>query len=150
MKRIENSENRVTSRRGFVRLLQGALAAVVAGPVLYVVGRYLSPPRPLGAVTSAGPESAIPPGGSKIVKVGLKDAFVARRDDGSIYALDLACTHAGCAVAWQPDRKEFLCPCHDGRFSHDGAVLDGPPRIPLHRLGVEVKNGLILVSDDHV
>lgn len=136
------------SRRRF--LLWGGMATAIVAPAAYVIERYLSPPKTLGAVSPAGRDEALPAGGSKIVKVGLKDAFVARREDGTLYALDLACTHAGCTVAWNAARNEFLCPCHDGRFSSDGAVLGGPPKLPLHRLDVEVRNGVIMVAEDHV
>lgn len=138
-----------TSRRDALRILWGGITAAFLAPILYIVGRYLAPPIPVGSVTVVGREDALPAGGDIVVKVGLKDAFVARRADGSLYALDLACTHAGCGVSWNRREHQFLCPCHDGRFSREGAVLGGPPTIPLHRLAVETRRGLILVSDDH-
>jgi Rieske Fe-S protein len=139
-----------SQRRRALRILWGSVTAVFAAPVVYIVSRYLSPPPLLGAVTVVGREDELGAGGERIVKVGTRDAFVARSADGTLYALDLACTHAGCTVAWDSARHAFLCPCHDGRFARDGAVLGGPPTVPLHRLAVETKRGLILVTDEHV
>jgi Rieske Fe-S protein len=48
--------------------------------------------------------------------------------------LSTKCTHAGCGVSWSPETQKFHCPCHDGEFSADGAVLKGPAPRPLDRL----------------
>jgi Rieske Fe-S protein len=60
--------------------------------------------------------------------------WVVKQPDGTVLVLDPRCTHRACLVAVSeatPD--EFLCRCHPGRFSFDGAVLGGPPPRPLSR-----------------
>jgi Rieske Fe-S protein len=49
-------------------------------------------------------------------------------------ALDLACTHQGCPVAWAG--TEFRCPCHGAVFSASGAHVSGPGYQPLASLSV--------------
>ena len=61
-------------------------------------------------------------------------SFFLRRDeagpDGAPRFLVLAnyCTHAGCAVAWEPQQDQFHCPCHGGLFHADGTRASGRPR----------------------
>ncbi len=44
-------------------------------------------------------------------------------DKNNLIAVNSTCTHAGCAVNWEPDQKSFVCPCHDSKFAPDGKVL---------------------------
>ena len=56
------------------------------------------------------------------------------------------CTHLGCMVQWEKDKQDFLCPCHAGRYSADGAVTAGPPPRPLAKLPFTVAGGIITVG----
>jgi len=61
--------------------------------------------------------------------------FVLRKSNNptDMIILNYTCTHLGCTVDWQADAQAFICPCHNGKFSKDGAVLAGPPPRPLDR-----------------
>jgi cytochrome b6-f complex iron-sulfur subunit len=96
---------------------------------------------------SLGPESSIQPGSARLVKLGLADAIVIRRNDGAFAAFNLRCTHAGCNVAWQAEAHRFYCPCHGGVFDSEGKVVEGPPKRPLERLDVQVDHGNVKVSN---
>jgi menaquinol-cytochrome c reductase iron-sulfur subunit len=37
-----------------------------------------------------------------------------------VEALNAVCPHAGCLVAFKPDKNEFKCPCHTSAFEVDG------------------------------
>ncbi len=54
-------------------------------------------------------------------------------DPKDMLILNSRCTHLGCTVNWKEDAQAFICPCHDAKFSKEGAVLDGPPPRPLDR-----------------
>jgi Rieske Fe-S protein len=56
------------------------------------------------------------------------------------------CTHQGCIVKWQPERRLFSCPCHQGLFDQRGNVVSGFPQLPLPRLNVGVVEGEVYVS----
>lgn len=58
------------------------------------------------------------------------------------------CTHAGCAVTWMADKKQFVCPCHNGHFDENGNVLSGPPPRPLDRLTSEPVNGDLYIVEE--
>ena len=61
--------------------------------------------------------------------------FVLRKSDNptDMIIFNSQCTHLGCTVNWNADAQAFICPCHNGKFSEDGAVLAGPPPRPLDR-----------------
>lgn len=61
-------------------------------------------------------------------------------------AVNPTCTHAGCTVAWQPEQKAFVCPCHDSRYSGDGKVKQGPADKPLATYAVKLEGNSILVK----
>jgi Rieske Fe-S protein len=51
-------------------------------------------------------------------------------DPAGIYAITAICTHKGCKVLLE-EGKSFGCPCHDSEFDLQGAVLQGPAKLPL-------------------
>ncbi len=66
--------------------------------------------------------------------------------DGQEFTIfDPRCTHLGCPYRWESNKHQFLCPCHNGIFSIDGAVLAGPPPRPLDRLSSKVVRGKLLI-----
>jgi cytochrome b6-f complex iron-sulfur subunit len=67
-------------------------------------------------------------------------------DATKLIAMNPTCTHAGCTVAWQPDRQAFVCPCHNSRFASDGKVLQGPAEKPLATYAVKLEGDSILVK----
>ncbi|OUM97815.1 MAG: 2Fe-2S ferredoxin [Paenibacillaceae bacterium ZCTH02-B3] len=73
-------------------------------------------------------------------------AFVARGDDGRIYALSPVCKHLGCTVDWAThDPNEFFCPCHGARYTRDGEVL-AVARGPLDEYEVREENGWVYLG----
>jgi cytochrome b6-f complex iron-sulfur subunit len=72
-------------------------------------------------------------------------AFIAINDYG-LTAFSSVCTHLGCMVSWDNNKKEFLCPCHGGKFDINGSVIAGPPPKPLTTLPLEIKDGKVYVG----
>ncbi len=64
---------------------------------------------------------------------------------GELRAYDPRCTHLGCSYSWSDESRRFECPCHGGRFTLDGTVVDGPPPRPLDRLPLKVEGGTVFV-----
>lgn len=60
------------------------------------------------------------------------------REDHDVRALSATCTHLGCQVRWDKEKKRFLCPCHGGAYDAHGRVLEGPPPRPLDTVDVRV------------
>ena len=75
-------------------------------------------------------------------------AWVVRTDESNVIAYAPQCTHLGCAYHWEAPRNEFVCPCHESRFSIDGKVLGGPAARPLDRYPVRVENSKLLIGSE--
>lgn len=55
-------------------------------------------------------------------------------------AYDAICTHAGCAVAYDPTSQHLVCPCHGATYdpAQGATVLSGPTHIPLTVVSIQV------------
>lgn len=93
-----------------------------------------APPRALAAVSDIPPDAPLDVSSA----VGAPTFLVL--SEGSIRALSGVCTHAGCTVAWHQDVMHFVCPCHRGTYTLQGAVVSGPPPRPLDQLQIRIKS----------
>ncbi|HMK55124.1 MAG TPA: ubiquinol-cytochrome c reductase iron-sulfur subunit [Dissulfurispiraceae bacterium] len=75
----------------------------------------------------------------------LNRAFLVVGESGLVI-FSPVCTHLGCYVNWDNNRKEFLCPCHGGRYDISGRVIAGPPPKPLNRLPVKIESGKVYIG----
>ncbi|MBM7118404.1 FAD-dependent oxidoreductase [Archangium primigenium] len=75
--------------------------------------------------------SEVPAGEGRIVEVEGEKVAVYRDDGGGVHAVSPVCTHLGCHVHWNTAERSWDCPCHGGRFSPTGEVLNGPALKPL-------------------
>ena len=70
--------------------------------------------------------------------------LLVRLSEHEVVAFDQRCTHLSCPVHAQVDRGRFHCPCHEGSFDlATGRPLSGPPRRPLPRVDLELRDGVI-------
>jgi cytochrome b6-f complex iron-sulfur subunit len=72
--------------------------------------------------------------------------FLVRMEDGGFLALSLTCSHLGCSVLWNDDKKQFLCPCHSSAFDKQGRVINSPAPRPLDYYPVTVEAGKVKVD----
>jgi glycine/D-amino acid oxidase-like deaminating enzyme/nitrite reductase/ring-hydroxylating ferredoxin subunit len=78
----------------------------------------------------------VPLGEGEVVEIGGEKAAVYREASGAVHAVSPVCTHAMCIVHWNSAEKTWDCPCHGGRFSPEGQVLEGPPVANLEPVAV--------------
>jgi thiosulfate dehydrogenase [quinone] large subunit len=149
------------SRRRLLIQLGGASVALVW--VLGLVPRTRSlqsssssaTPSASASTATASPSAAATPSGTRIGSVGDLQAhgFLSFQDPGSgdqavavsllgggIVAFDALCTHAGCAVGYDSNRRLLVCPCHGAEFdpAHGAAVVAGPAPTPLTAIRIQV------------
>lgn len=74
-----------------------------------------------------------------------KDLMLVRTSEREVKALSTTCTHLGCSVHWQPDKKQFYCPCHQGVFDTNGKVVSGPPPRALDSYHVEIEGDNVFI-----
>jgi cytochrome b6-f complex iron-sulfur subunit len=138
------------SRRGFLKYVLVALSAVAtAGGLLAPIIAYLWPPKQGGAATQARVAVAstadLPLGKGAVYSVNNRPVIVIHTQDG-FHALSATCTHLGCIVFWNEQRSVIACPCHEGFYNINGAVISGPPPAPLTVFQVQVEADQIYVQ----
>ena len=72
--------------------------------------------------------------------------YLVRLDDGGFLALSLRCTHLGCSINWEEDKKRFICPCHASAFEINGEVQNPPAPSALDYFPVIIQNGKVMVD----
>jgi cytochrome b6-f complex iron-sulfur subunit len=145
----ESEIARTFSRRDLIHLSLASTGLMVAGAVLAPLGAYLTAPAgersPSGDLLVARADS-IPVNGSRTRLIDGEEHVVIRRDETHYHAVAATCTHSGvCLVAWDPARRQLVCPCHRGVFDLYGNVVSGPPPRPLATREVVVKDGDVYV-----
>ena len=53
------------------------------------------------------------------------------------WAVSRKCTHLGCKINYREKEGFLECPCHQSRFTPEGAVIQGPSQKSLPRFKVE-------------
>ena len=136
-----------SQRRRFLTGLLGVLGAGVAALFGLPVWSFLSPAATAGdRETVTLPRDSVQPGGAHFFTFAGRPAVLLQPEPGSYLALSAVCTHLGCIVQWEADKREFLCPCHGGRFSAQGTVVGGPPPEPLPTLASRIDGEQIIVG----
>lgn len=67
------------------------------------------------------------PGEGKLMTLKGEKVGVYRDETGNVHAVSAVCPHLGCIVNWNSAEKTWDCPCHGGRFSCEGKVIQAPP-----------------------
>jgi menaquinol-cytochrome c reductase iron-sulfur subunit len=76
------------------------------------------------------------------------EAWIAKDDKGSIFALNPTCKHLGCTVNWNGSpahKNEYFCPCHGAHYTIDGKQLEVAP-LPLDQYEVKLEGGFVYVG----
>ncbi|MBN1492457.1 MAG: Rieske (2Fe-2S) protein [Phycisphaerae bacterium] len=74
-----------------------------------------------------GPVDALQVGQSRLVRTPAGETFLMARTEDGFRVLSDICPHLGCRVHWEPQTKQFICPCHMGIFDEEGLAISGPP-----------------------
>lgn len=150
------------SRRGFVTgvvgVLGGLIAAIIGLPAIgYLISPALKKQRsdewvPLGKIEDLTEDQPKLFSFTRTKQVGWErtansyGVYVVRKPDGKLDVLSNVCTHLSCRVTWDEGLGEYLCPCHDGHFAKDGAIISGPQPRPLDRFEFRVEDdGTLLI-----
>jgi len=155
-------------RRKFLKVatcaIGGGVGLAVAGPVLTLLA------SPAGRITVTTPQAPLDLGLAEEFRAGaeprkvdvvapvIRDAWISARNvvlgaawvrrtaPDKLVALSAVCPHLGCAIGWDAGAGNFLCPCHDSRFSPEGGKLTGPSERDMDELPLEVKDGRLQLT----
>ncbi|HVF56255.1 MAG TPA: Rieske (2Fe-2S) protein [Pyrinomonadaceae bacterium] len=163
-KRRAADESPDPARRKLLLWVPAAVFASIAVSVASAAFRFLRPQATAeepGAANNSADWSPIAPvaelsGAQPLLRrvaVEHRAGWSATRREHIVYVLphqnnrvvSAVCPHEGCEVDWQPEAGEFLCPCHDSRFTAAGARLNGPAEHDLFQLPSRVENGVLQV-----
>lgn len=146
---IDTAQDEYVSRRDFAKFLVLTSAAMAAGQAC-VVGQSAARQNRLahGAQPIAADGEV---GVGRVIRFDYPEpgepCLLARLDDGKLVAFGQKCTHLSCAVTPDLPNNRFLCPCHKGSFhAVTGRPLAGPPRRPLPRITLEVREDGIIYA----
>ncbi len=146
---IDTAQDEYVSRRDFAKFLvltSGAMAVGQATLVGQSIARK-SASKP-DAMRIARADDV---GVGQVVRFNYPDpgepCLLARLEDGKLLAFGQKCTHLSCAVIPDLPNGQFVCPCHHGHFdARTGQPLAGPPRRPLPRITLQVRDGIIYAT----
>jgi cytochrome b6-f complex iron-sulfur subunit len=124
-------------RRTFMASVIGAASAAYAAGIGYVIYQYMSTgievvdQSSLKEVKVDGADALVN-NSAKLFKYGSKPGIIIKNDAGEYHAFTAVCTHLGCTVSYQPDKKRIFCACHGGIYDpNTGKNISGPPPAPL-------------------
>lgn len=124
------------SRRSFLRLMAGIFLGGLGLLGTYSALHFLPrPPRKVLVKEKLEPD-----------KIIIGPEYFLRLTPSGPLALSRTCPHLGCLVSYDPIKNEFVCPCHQSRFSLEGKYLAGPAKKDLARLKVIKSSGGLIIE----
>ena len=156
---IKQKKNKITenisvknpeSRRNFLNKLWKGLAILASIEFSAVIFGFLFSGK--GEKKSYTPKQLIEAGPVNSFAVNSVTVFrggrfyLTRLKDGGFIALSIRCTHLGCSVEWEEDKKRFICPCHSSAFEMNGDVQNPPAPKALDYYPIMIEKGIIKVD----
>jgi menaquinol-cytochrome c reductase iron-sulfur subunit len=139
-------------------LLNGAVAAVFAVPVVGYLLSAVAGKRDYNAWITLGPLAQFPAGQTRLASyknpIGRPwdgetadiPCWVRSIDAQNFQVFAINCAHLGCPVRWFPQSQLFMCPCHGGIYYVDGSRAAGPPERGLFQYAYKIENGQLMIK----
>jgi Rieske Fe-S protein len=141
-------EDDALARREFTKFLVLTSGAFAAGQCWIGLMSLLRDEKPLPEKQVAA-ERDVLPGNVVEFRYPSQDdpCLLIRLRNGRLVAYGQQCSHLSCAVIPEPAQGHLRCPCHNGYFEiNEGRPIAGPPRRPLPRIRLEVRDGIIYAT----
>ena len=146
---IDVPQDHYVARRDFTKFMVLTSFAFVAGHITIGVQPAIRTARGKPPKAVVGKVNDLPIGETRRFEYPHAGDFcvLVRLTESDFVAYDQKCTHLSCAVQPEVERDQFACPCHHGFFDlKTGRPLSGPPRRPLPRVALPIKNGTIYAT----
>ncbi len=146
---IDWPQDNYIARRDFTKFMVLTSFAFVVGHFWILARNLLRKQRGEPPIQRIATVDHVPVGGSLsfIYPEAHDNCVLVRTDQETFVAYNQKCTHLSCAVVPQPDQQRFYCPCHVGSFDlTTGAPTAGPPRRPLPRIILEIRNDVVYAT----
>jgi Rieske Fe-S protein len=145
---IDTDEDNYVARRDFTKFMILISGSFVAGQAWIAL-------KTLGGAKSDTGRTAI----ARVEELAVGQAAVfsyprehdtcllVRAGESEFLAYSNKCSHLSCAVIPDVKSGRLLCPCHHGSFDlATGRPLAGPPRRPLARIVLDVRDGTVYAT----
>lgn len=146
---VDWPQDHYVARRDFTKFMVLTSFAFVAGQFWIVAQNFLRQRRGESPLHQIASLNQLGVGQSLVFAYPEKHdtCVLVRTGENHFVAFSQKCTHLSCAVVPEPEKKRFLCPCHNGSFDLEtGKPLAGPPRRPLPRIKLEIINDAIYAT----
>ncbi|MSR32919.1 MAG: Rieske (2Fe-2S) protein [Gemmataceae bacterium] len=143
----DTDEDNLVSRLEFTKCLVLTSGAMAAGQC-WIAANSLLGEKAIYPEKAIVKVSELPPGGAMVFHYpGDEPCVLARLSEDKWVAYGQKCTHLACAVIPRPSHGDLYCPCHRGFFEiENGRPIAGPPRRPLPRVTLAVRDGVIYAT----
>ncbi len=146
---VDWPQDEYVARRDFVKFLLLTSLAFTTGQ-FWLLGSSLLRRRTAAAERAIANVDDLAPGESLIFRYPEETSparLLVRVDEETFVAYEQQCTHLTCPVVPDVAHGELHCPCHEGIFDLlTGRPLAGPPRRPLARVTLEVREGVVYAT----
>lgn len=146
---IDWADDEYVSRRDLVKFMVLTSAAFAVGQSwlalesLFGRRRPAPPALPIASVD----ELAVGQAKTFVYPEGSTARLLIRTGPTTFVAYDQQCTHLLCPVIPAVAQGKLHCPCHNGWFDlASGQPLAGPPRRPLPRILLEIRDGMVYAT----
>jgi len=143
---VDGPEDHYVARRDFTKFLTLTSLAFVVGQFWIALQNWWRRRNGEHPIVQIARLEDIPIGSVRTFRYPTHDdsCILVRIDETTLLAYDQKCTHLSCAVIPEMAEGKLVCPCHHGYFDlATGRPLAGPPRRPLPRILVRVRNGIV-------
>jgi Rieske Fe-S protein len=146
---VDWPEDEYIARRDFTKFMVLTSFAFAVGQLWIVVENFFRRRKLRLTVSEIARLDDIPVGGSLVFDYpqAHQPAVLMRLDATRLIAYDQKCTHLSCPVIPRIEEGRLHCPCHEGSFDlTTGRPLSGPPRRPLARITLEIREDRIYAT----
>jgi nitrite reductase/ring-hydroxylating ferredoxin subunit len=137
------AKDRVSRRTFCNRLLATSSGLLVTASALGAVAAQHDSEVTYPPLRIEGAEALLPGSSLYFTYPSRNDpAILVRSDTGEYSAFGQKCSHRGCSVYFDRNRRCLECPCHRGAFdAQTGFVMNGPPLQPLDQIVLQMRAG---------
>jgi Rieske Fe-S protein len=145
---IEWEGDHYVSRREMVKFLSlgSALLAISTWATAFA-RRFVR--KDSADVRLLGPAKDLEQNGHMLFRYPTADSpcIAIRTPEGKLVAYSQVCTHLSCAVVYEKNQNQIVCPCHRGIFDvNQGTPVAGPPTRALPRVRLEQRGDQIYAT----
>lgn len=146
---IDWPQDQYVARRDFAKFMVLTSLAFVVGQVWIGVQNFFRRRSNAMSIQKVARLDELPVGSTIVFHYpsAHDPCLLIRPDKDTLLGYSQQCTHLSCAVVPRIEEQCIHCPCHHGFFDlHTGRPIAGPPRRPLDRILIEVREGAVYAT----